>query len=213
MCLVPVSPCPPTLSGLTSAETAGCILSYIPQPNLPGQTLNYHLQTNVPGVSNRLNVNVTHQISPKLSLQVNYNLSNGTSHSLNSFPGIEGNTFTRGQSVMIGLTQNWSKTFMHTSQLYFSRNRSLGLNEFSNLTDISSQLGITGVSTVPFDYGLPSINFTNFTGLSDPNPSLNRSQTYRYVDSARWMKTKHTISIGGEIRKMDINRNTDPAPN
>ncbi len=64
---------------------------------------------------------------------MNYNLTNGTSHSLSSFPGIEGNTFTRGQSVMLGLTQNWTKTFMHTSQLYFSRNRSLGLNEFSNL--------------------------------------------------------------------------------
>ncbi|MBZ5697398.1 MAG: carboxypeptidase regulatory-like domain-containing protein [Acidobacteriia bacterium] len=197
------------------------LLNYIPPPNvpcpttpnMPCPTLNYHLQTNLPGLSNRLNVNVTHRISSKLSLQVNYNLSNGTSHFLNSFPGIQGNTFTRGQSVMIGLTQNWTKTFMHTSQFYFSRSRSLGLNEFSNLTDISSQLGITGVSTAPFDYGLPMINLTNFTSLSDPNPSLNRSQTYRYVDSVRWMKAKHTINIGGEIRKMDINRDTDPTPN
>jgi len=52
-------------------------LNYIPLPNVPGQTLNYHLQTNLPGLSNRLNVNITHQISAKLSLQVNYNLSNG----------------------------------------------------------------------------------------------------------------------------------------
>ncbi len=189
------------------------LLNYIPLPNLPGQTLNYHLQTNLPALSNRLNVNLTHQISSKLSLQVRYNLRNGTSHSLVSFPGIEGNTFTRGQSVMVRLTQNWTRTFLHTSQFYFSRNRSLGLNQFSNLTDISGQLGITGVSTAPFDYGLSQINFTNFTGLSDPAPSLNRSQTYRYVDSARWMLSKHTISIGGEIRKMDINRDTDPAPN
>jgi hypothetical protein len=164
-------------------------------------------------LSNRLNVNVTHQISSKLSLQVNYNLSNATSHSLSSFPGIEGNTFTRGQSVMIGLTQNWTKTFTHTSQLYFSRNRSLGLNEFSDLTDIGAQLGLAGISTAPFDFGLPSIGFTNFTGLSDPNFYLARSQTYRYVDSFRWMEAKHTITAGGEVRKMDINRDTDPAPN
>ena len=131
------------------SQQALSLLNYIPLPNIPltnvaGQNFNYHLQTNLPGLSNRLNVNVTHQISSKLSLQVNYNLSNGTSHSLSSFPGIEGNTFTRGQSVMIGLTQNWTKTFMHTSQLYFSRSRSLGLNEFSNLTDISAQLGHHG---------------------------------------------------------------------
>ena len=221
----PVPGCPQTClilpassSNYTPSEKiAQSMLSYIPLPNVTGQRLNYHLQTNLPGLSQRLNVNVTHQISSKLSLQVNYNLSNGTSHSLNSFPGIEGNTFSRGQSVMIGLTQNRTKTFIHTSQLYFSRNRSLGLNEFSNLPEnVSAQPGmidITGISTNPFDFGLPSINFTNLTGVNDPNPSLNRSQTYRYVDSLRWAKAKHTISIGAEIRKMDINRETDPAPN
>jgi hypothetical protein len=194
------------------------LLNYVPLPNIPvtnvaGQNFNFHLQTNVPGVSNRLNVNVTHQISAKLSLQVNYNLSDATSHSLNSFPGIEGNTLTRGQSVMVGLTQNWTKTFVHTSQLYFSRTRTLGDNEFSNVSDAAAQLGLTGISPNPVDFGLPSINFTNFTGLSDPNFSLARSQTYRYVDSFRWMKAKHTITAGGEVRKMDINRDSDPAPN
>ena len=217
----PSSPLPPAGTCIPTnliSQQAINLLNYIPMPNIPvtnvaGQNFNYHLQTNLPGLSNRLNVNVTHQISSKLSLQVNYNLSDATSHSLNSFPGIEGNTFTRGQSVMIGLTQNWTKTFMHTSQLYFSRNRSLGLNEFSNVTDISSQLGLTGISPNPLDFGLPSISFTNFTGLSDPNFSLARSQTYRYVDSLRWMKAKHTITAGGEVRKMDINRDSDPAPN
>ena len=196
-------------------STALALLGFIPSPtpNLLGQQQNFHLQTNLPGLSNRLNVNVTHQISPKLSLQVNYNLSNATSHSLNNFPGIEGNTLTRGQSVMIALNQNWTKTFVHTSQLFFSRNRSLGLNEFSFLTDIASQLGITGISNLPFDYGLPSINFTNDTGLNDPNFSLARSQTYRYVDSLRWTETKHTITVGGEVRKMDVDRDTDPTPN
>jgi hypothetical protein len=194
------------------------LLSYIPLPNVtcPATDVicqNFHLQSNLPGLNNRLNVNVTHQLTAKLSLSVNYNLTNGTSHSLSSFPGNEGNTYTRGQSLTLGLTQNWSKTFLHTSQLYFSRNRSLGLNQFSYLTDVSAQLGLTGISSSPFDYGLPSIGFTNFTGLSNPNPSLNRSQTYRYVDTAKWMKTKHTITVGGEIRKMDINRDTDPAPN
>jgi len=217
----PTSPLPPAGTCIPInriSQQAINLLTYIPVPNIPvtnvgGQNFNFHLQTNVPGVSNRLNVNVTHQLTSKLSLQVNYNLSNATSHSLNSFPGIEGNAFTRGQSVMIGLTQNWTKTFMHTSQLYFSRNRSLGLNEFSDVTDIGSQLGLTGISPNSFDFGLPSINFTNFTGLSDPNFSLSRSQTYRYVDSLRWMKAKHTITVGGEVRKMDINRDSDPAPN
>ena len=223
---LPFSGCPQSCSILPASATnltpqekiAQSLLTYIPLPNLPvtnvaGQNFNFHLQTNLPALSNRLNVNITHQLTSKLSLAVNYNLSDGTSHSLSSFPGIEGSTFTRGQSVMIGLTQNWTKTFMHTSQFYFSRARTLGQNEFSDVTDISSTLGLQGISPNPFDFGLPSINFTNFTGLNDPNFSLARSQTYRYVDSLRWMKDTHTVAVGGEIRKMDINRDTDPAPN
>jgi hypothetical protein len=202
---------------MTSSQ-AQALLNYIPLPNIPatsiaGQNFNYHLQTNVPGVSNRLNVNVTHQISSKLSLQVNYNLSNGTTHVINSFPDIESNGYSRGQSVMIGLTQNYTKTFIHTSQLYFSRQRTLGTNGFTGVTDIASQLGLTGISTAPYDFGLPSIGFTNFSGINDPVFSLARSQTYRYVDSLRWMKEKHTVSVGGEVRRMDIDRDTDPAPN
>ncbi len=213
--LPPVGTCIPT--SMISTQSSN-LLAYIPMPNIPltnvaTQNFNYHLQTNLPGLNNRLNVNVTHQISSKLSLQVNYNLTDSTSHSLSSFPGIEGNSFSRGQSVMIGLTQNWTKTFSHTSQFYFSRNRSLGLNEFSDTTNISAQLGLMGLSPNSFDYGLPSISFTNYTGLSDPNFSLSRSQTYRYVDGLQWTKTKHTIKVGGEVRKMDINRDSDPTPN
>jgi len=210
-----VGTCIPT--NMISSQAIG-LLNFIPTPNIPettlgGRNVNFHLQTNLPSLSNRLNVNITHQISSKLSLQVNYNLSNATSHSLANFPGIEGNTFTRGQSAMVGLTQNWTKTFMHTSQFYFSRSRSLGLNQFSDITNIGEQLGLTGISPNPQDYGLPNIGFTNFTGLNDPNFYLARSQTYRYVDSFRWMKEKHTITVGGEIRKMDINRDSDPLPN
>ena len=70
------------------------LLNYIPLPNVTCPVTdvicqNFHLQTNLPGLSNRLNVNVTHQLTAKLSLSVNYNLTNGTSHSLSSFPGLE----------------------------------------------------------------------------------------------------------------------------
>jgi hypothetical protein len=215
----PPPPAPGTCipTNLISSQAAS-LLNYIPLPNIPetsvaGRNFNYHLQTNVPGVSNRLNVNVTHQISSKLSVQVNYNLTNSTSHSLAYYPDLEANTFARGQSAMIGLTQNLTKTFVHTSQFYFSRSRTLNQNGFSGVSDISSLLGFTGTSPNPVDFGLPSVNFTNFSGLSDPNFYLARSQTYRYVDGFRWLKAKHTVSVGGEIRKMEINRDSDPLPN
>ncbi len=188
------------------------LLNFIPQSNLPGFVNNFHLQTRLPGATNRVNVNVMHTLSPKLHLHVGYNLSDGHSHSLNSFPGLESNLDTRGQSVQLGLTQNWTRTFLHDSRLYFSRNRSQTLNQFAFSKDIAGQLGITGVSTNPIDFGVPQLGFTNFSGVSDPLPSLIRNQTFRYVDTFNIMKSKHTVKTGFEIRRTETNVRTDPTP-
>jgi hypothetical protein len=188
------------------------LLDYIPHANLPGFVNNFHLQTRVPGATNRLNVMVVHTLSSRFHLMVNYHLSDGHSHAFQSFPDLESNQDTRGQSVTLGLTQNWTRTFLHDSRLYYSRNRSQALNQFAFNTDVAGQLGITGVSTDPINYGVPQLNFTNFSGANDPVPSLIRNQTFRYVDSFSIMKSKHTVKTGFEIRRIETNTRTDPTP-
>jgi hypothetical protein len=203
-------------SAVSLNPAAIALLNYIPHANLPGLVNNYHLQTQTPGATNRINVNVLHTISPKLHLQVTYNLSDAHSHTFNSFPDLQSNLDTRGQSVTLGLTQNWTKTFIHDSRLIFSRSRSQTLNQYAFNTNIAGILGINaangGVSTDPIDFGVPQLNFTNYSAATDPVPSLIRNQTYRYVDTFSILKSKHTIKTGFEIRKMDTNTRTDPSP-
>ena len=192
------------------------LLNYIPQANLPGLVNNYHLQTQTPAATNRITVNVIHTISAKLHLQLNYNLSDSHSHNFYSFPDLQSNLDTRGQSVTLALTQNWTKTFIHDSRLLFSRSRSEALNQFAFNTNVAGNLGINaangGVSSDPIDFGVPQLNFTNFSGTSDPVPTLTRNQSYRYVDTFSILKAKHTIKTGFEIRKIDSNTRTDPTP-
>ncbi len=201
---------------VTLNPTAVALQNYIPHANLSGLVNNYHLQTRVPGATNRININVMHTLSPKVHLQLSYNLGNAHSHSFNSFPDLESNADTRGQSATLGLTQNWTKTFIHDSRLYYSRNRSQTLNQFAFNTDIAGQLGINssngGVSTNPIDYGVPQLGFTNFSGVNDRVPSLTRNQTFRYVDTFSILKSKHTMKSGFEIRRIQINQRTDPTP-
>jgi len=192
------------------------LLNFIPHANLPGLVNNFHLQTQTPAATNRINVNIIHTISPKLHLQVAYNLADGHSHTFNSFPDLQSNVDTRGQTVTLALTQNWTKTFIHDSRLLFSRSRYQTLNQFAFNTNIAGDLGINsangGVSTDPIDFGVPQLNFVNFSGAGDPVPSLARNQTYRYVDTFSILKSKHTIKTGFEIRKIDTNIRTDPLP-
>lgn len=198
-------------SGMLNPAAAG-LLGYVPQANLPGVVNNYHLQARAPGATNRLSFNVQHTLSARFNLSVNYNVTNASSLAFQSFPSLERNLDTRGQSLMIGLTQNWTRSLVHDSRLYYSRNRVLALNRFAFNTDVAGQLGITGVSTDPIDYGVPQLGFANFSGVNDVAPSLARNQTFRYVDNLSIIRASHTVRTGFEIRRIETNLRTDPTP-
>ena len=188
------------------------LLRYIPEPNLPGLVDNYHLQTRVPTQQDRLNVRVLHSISPKLNARMMYGFSQSTNHAFQSFPDFESDAATRGQAVTLGLTQNLSRTWINDSQLIFSRNRLQTLDDLAFTTDVAGALGITGVSAAPIDWGVPQLSFNNFTKAAPAVPSLVRNQTYRFVDAVTHMLSKHTLTFGAEIRRIENNTASDPTP-
>jgi trimeric autotransporter adhesin len=197
----------------TSLNSAALgLLQFIPQPNLPGVVQNFHLQTQVPAQQDRLNVRVMHSISQKLNARVIYGFSQSSNHAFQSFPDFESAAATRGQSVTVGLTQNLSRTWINDSQLIFSRNRVQTLDNFAFTSPVSQQLGITGVSTAPIDYGPPQLSFNNFTRAAPAVPSLVRNQTYRFVDAVTYMLPRHTITFGAELRRIENNTNSDQTP-
>ena len=188
------------------------LLRYIPEPNLPGLVDNYHLQTRVPAQQDRLNVRVLPTISPKLNARIMYGFSQSTNHAFQSFPDFESDVATRGQSLTLGLTQNLSRRWINDSQLIFSRNRVQTLDNFAFTTDVAGALGITGVSTAPIDWGVPQLSFNNFTKAAPSVPSLVRNQTYRFVDAVTYMLSKHTLTFGAEIRRIENNTASNPTP-
>jgi len=188
------------------------LLRFIPLPNLPGLVQNFHLQTRVPTATDALNVRFLHTISPKLNAQATYNFSQTRTHAFQSFPDLESNSNSRRQSLMLGLTQNWTQRLIHDTRVFWSRNRTSALNRFAFTDDIVGDLGIHGVSTDPFNFGVPLVSFTNFTDANDPVPALRRNQTLRFLDNVSYMLPKHTLRAGTEIRRMQVNTRTDPTP-
>ncbi len=203
----------PTTGASLVNPAAAALLLYVPMPNLPGTTRNFRFETVVPANSELFNIRLIQTISPKINLTAGYSLNDSHSHSFNSFPALEGNSDSLGQSVTLGLTENLTKTLIHTSTLYFTRSRSQSANLFTDVNDAAATLGISGVSTNPMDYGLPAIGLANFTGITTPTPSLTRDQTWRYVDSIQIIWPKHTITAGFEMRHVDANTLSDPTPN
>ncbi len=188
------------------------LLQYIPLPNLPGTANNYLLETTVPNNFININTRVTHTISPKFNVAAVYNISQNHTTSIANFAPLTGTTSTRGQNVTLSLTQNWTTRLINTTAFNFTRSRSQVLDSFAYTDDVAASLGITGISASPIDYGIPQIGLTGFTGLSDTVPTLHRNETFRFTDSVTWARPKHTIKIGGELRRMQVNTLSDPDP-
>jgi hypothetical protein len=75
---------------------------------------------------------------------------------------------------------------------------------------VEGELGITGVSQEPANYGVPTIRFTNFSGLQDTNALLSRTQTSHIASNLTWVKNKHNFRGGIEYRRLQLNNNSDP---
>ena len=73
---------------------------------------------------------------------------------------------------------------------------------YSGVIDVAGNAGITGISTDPFNWGLPGISFNSFAGLSGPVPSRELDQTYTITDSVVWNRGKHNWRFGGDYRRI-----------
>ncbi len=73
---------------------------------------------------------------------------------------------------------------------------------YSGVLDVAGNAGITGISTDPFDWGLPGTSFNSFTGFSSPTASRELDQTFAISDGLFWSKGKQNWRIGGDIRRI-----------
>jgi trimeric autotransporter adhesin len=199
-------------SGMMDNAAQG-LLNFIPLPNIPGQSVqNYVLQTTTPLNTDLVNIHVLHTINAKFSLNAGYNFNSQRGNTFGNFADIAGNQSTRSQNVNLSLIHNWSAHFIENSNLNWSRNRVQVLSDNAFINNVTGDLGIEGVSTQPIDFGIPQIGFSSFTGLNDPVPSLVRNQTLRFNDGLTWVHDKHTLRFGGEIRRIELNTQSDPTP-
>jgi Carboxypeptidase regulatory-like domain len=217
----PSAPCPgsstmgqqiPTSDFANNPAVQG-LLSFFPQPNVPGAiTQNYLLQTTTPNNSDRVNGTILHTINSKFNVNASYNLSSQRQQTISNFADIGGHQSTLSQNLTLGVSHNWSPHFVENTSVNWSRNRVKLLSDNSFVNNVTGNLGIVGVSPEPIDFGIPQTTFTDFSGFSDPVPSLVRNQTFRVDDSVSWTHQKHTVRFGGEVRRVQLNSETDPNP-
>jgi hypothetical protein len=222
------SSCPAPPAGAANAIPANCIspvaqklLTYIPQPNLPGSFQNFEFITATNDSADDLNFRVNHSFGAapafgrlagggggrnrtrnNLTFGLHFHRSN--SNITNPFPSVGGSTNVQAWDVPVGYIKSIGK-LTNSVRFDFNRSRTRAQNLYAFNQDVAAGAGIDGVSSNPFDWGLPTLSFTNFGSLNDINPQLLRNQTYTISDSVVLSHGKHSVRWGGDFRFVQFN--------
>jgi hypothetical protein len=186
------------------------LVNYYPLPNAPGYTRNYSAAITTLANSDNINarlMNISITRKDRLSGGVGYQGSN--SNTPNLFAFVDTGT-TRSVNANTSWTHTLNTHLISSLRYTFSRSRSLATPFFSENTNVEGELGITGASTAPINWGPPNLSFTSgINGLSDAAATLNRNQTSAVGESLIFVHGTHNFTFGGDFRRQQINPLSD----
>ncbi|HZU42080.1 MAG TPA: TonB-dependent receptor, partial [Terriglobales bacterium] len=129
------------------------------------------------------------------------------------FTGGDGGGFFSGneddsyRSLALSETHVFNPHVVNEFRFGYNRNNSRRL-QFNSGTNLSADLGYPGVPFGPLNGGLPQITFGDGSAptLGSPTflPSVEIQNTYTLSDNVTWVKGKHTLKFGTEIRKEEF---------
>jgi len=132
---------------------------------------------------------------------------------------LDGGGFTAGhqdnayRSAAVSWTHTFSPTLINEARLGYNRINSNRLQAFAG-TDVSGQLGLKGVPFIPGNGGLPNMCFVNYSciGSSGFLPSIEKQNSYVINENLIWIRGKHSLKFGTEIRLEQFTMFQDSSP-
>jgi hypothetical protein len=203
------------------SSSAKALLAFIPLPNLNTATQNFHYVTSGSSSSDSVNVRLIHNFGSgggpgfmslgggggggRRGAQNNINFGMNWTRSattlVNPFPSLAGGNGLQGLNASAGWVYGRGRA-THSFRVNYNHNHVSTTNLFSNVQNVAGDTGIGGVSSNPFDWGLPGISFTSFAGFNDPTPRRELDQTFTFSDTLSWSRGKHNWRFGGDYRRI-----------
>jgi len=207
------------------SSPAKALLAYIPLPNLNTTTQNFHYVTSGSSSSDSVNFRLIHNFGSgggpgfmniggpgglgggggrrRAQNNINFgmNWTRSSTTLVNPFPSLAGGNSLQGLNASAGWTYGRGRA-TNMFRVNYNHNHVATTNLYSNVLNVIGDAGISGVSTNPFDWGLPGISFTTFAGLTDPTPRRELDQTFTFSDTVSWSRGKHNWRFGGDYRRI-----------
>ena len=201
----------PTLAqreGDAIVPQASALLKFYPLPNVFGSA-RYNYQAALPNNSNR----------DSLQSRLNKTLNNrNTVYGSFAFQRIATSTPTlfgfldTGNTLGLNANANWQhrfgqRMFAHF-QVQYSRQSVRSTPYFANRENVSAVVGIFGNDQDPANWGPPTLRFLEVAfseAFSDVQNSLNRNQTTAWSFDDSWIRGRHNLAFGMDLRRQEFN--------
>jgi hypothetical protein len=213
-------------SGSACTSTADCINpvatnllnNYLPAPNIPdaqfGVQANYLQQTPTPSNTNGFDVRVDRTLTAKQSLFVRWSWKHVDSTSLtdtalatqNSFLPPD-NDLEHNNNVIVSHNYAITDHLVNEARFGLSFYQLQVTFPIQGATAIST-LGLQGldISDHPTTGAFPIFNFSddvgNYSPIGRDKDGTTKSQTIQFTDNLTWIKGKHTMKVGADVRRV-----------
>ena len=190
----------------TISPTAKALLTYIPLPNVTGQSgFNYENFQTTPARTDGADVRIDQTISTKQSAYARLSRKNITSDFANPFLPNDVDSI-HNRSLLVSHTYAINPKLLNEFRFGFT-NVTTNVDFPIQGSDALSQLDLTGVniSQHPTTHAFPTFNFSSGTGLTSigrDKAGITQSKTTQFSDNLTSTFGKHTLKGGIDIRRV-----------
>ncbi len=197
-------------------SVAQSVLQHYPAPNLPGTANNYVRTAVEPDGQDQFDTRVDHIFSEKHRIFARYSWLRDDDNPAAPLPegsgtismGVIGHAVTRGDGIASEYDWTLSPTLLNQARFGYTRR---------NVAQSSLQDGgvsIPGIPASSFASTLPTFTVTGLQQIgptSAANSDFTTSVT-EYLDTTSWIRGRHTIKFGTDIRREAIDIINPPNP-
>ena len=198
------------IPGSRFSPAALTLLNYYPLPTTPGDNLvkNFVRQALSPTDSDQFNQRLDWIESTKSSWFGRYSWGNDLSIPASTFLTDSAQTVTTVRQMLISNTRILSPSTVNEARFAWNQFNNDLDGYFAGKTNVQATLGVTGLfAPSPLAYGVPNValggGVSSFGGVT---PWITRNDTFQLLDNFSIIRGKHSIKIGGEIRRDRYNQ-------
>ena len=171
---------------------------FVPAPNTAAASGNYLDAGPSRTTNDTFSARIDHQLRDNSRFFGRYTLNEDRMLSSTSFPVLPSAQGLRAQQATTGFTTGKS-SWVHETRVSFTRLRVFAVPESAFERDVAEDLGVSGLSSDPFTWGLPQFLVANFNLPTDDPilPQVQRNNQWNITSGLTLELGRHTLKTGG----------------